>query len=305
MNEVIFSYPTCDKLADRVSDDTQIPVWKINFSQFKDGWPNIFIEDVEKSVSNKTVFYISDISTPAKFFENIAVIQALVDYYAAKVHVIVPYFPVGTMERIDEEWQVATAKTMARILSSTPAWENGKTSFHVFDLHDLRERFYTEWTVSLRLHSAMDLIKNRVADIENLSVAFPDEWAEKRFKKDFKWYSKIICTKVREWDKRVISIKEWNVKWRNVLLIDDLIQTWGTLREAAIKLRDAWATRVFAHATHGIFPNDSQDKLSEYLDWLTVTNSIPENEDRFQNNPKIEVLDIKQIIIDKVIRAVV
>lgn len=298
MNNIIFSYPSCDKIAMRVSDDTQIPLWRINFREFKDGWPNIFIENTKGDVSNKTIFYIWDISTPAKFFENIAVIQALVDYYAAKVHVILPYFPVGTMERIDEEWQVATAKTMARILSATPAWESGKTSFHVLDIHDLRERFYTEWTVSIRLHSAMKLIKNRVANIENLSIAFPDEWAEKRFKKDFSWYSKIICTKVREWDKRVIAIKQWEVKWRNVLLVDDLIQTWWTLREATIKLREAWANSVLAYATHGIFPQDSYTGLSSELDWLFVTNSLPDNEQKFSNNSNIEVLDISELIVD-------
>ena len=70
---------------------------------FPDGWPNTFIHDVKETVEHQDVTYIADFSRPEYFFPNYATIRALVDYYADKVRVIMPYFPVGTMERISKK----------------------------------------------------------------------------------------------------------------------------------------------------------------------------------------------------------
>lgn len=70
---------------------------------FPDGWPSDWIDHVKETVEHQEVTYIADFSDPRDFFSNYAMIRALVDYYADKVRVILPYFPVGTMERISRK----------------------------------------------------------------------------------------------------------------------------------------------------------------------------------------------------------
>lgn len=208
------------------------------------------------------------------------------------------------MERVDKEGQIATAKTLARALSATPAGERGITIFHTFDIHALQERFYFSDSVSFHLHSALGLVKKQVADVLNLSVAFPDEGAQKRFGRDFPGTPEVICTKIRQGDKRIVTVKEGEVEGRNILIVDDLIQTGGTIRESANKLRDMGAKNVSAYATHGVFPNNSHERLVESLDCLYVTDSIPCNRERFQGNEKVEVLSIAPLISELVQRSI-
>lgn len=296
MNNTIFSYKTFDDVAQDISEQTWAELWKINFWNFSDWWPDIFIEEVGEKVEWKNVYYLADISTQNKLFENISVIYALTRYFSKKVNVIVPYFPTATMERVCTEWQVVTAKTIARILSATPQAEEWITSFHTFDMHDLRERFYTSDNISFRLHSCLDLIKEKLREVPNVAIAFPDEWAYKRFANDFKDYEKIICTKVRNWDKREITVKEWEVIGKNIVIVDDLIQSGWTISETAKKLRALWANTVSAYATHWVFPNNSFEKLASELDTLYTTNTIPENIERTKQISNIEVLNISELI---------
>jgi phosphoribosylpyrophosphate synthetase len=81
-----------------------------------------------------------------------------------------------------------------------------------------------------------------------------------------------------------------------VLLVDDLIQSGGTLREAARALRTAGACSVSAYATHGVFPGESHGDLLQDLDRLYVTDSIPANRERFAHEPRAEVLGIAPLV---------
>lgn len=171
----VFSSPSFDALADEVVRSTGADRGFVHRSSFPDGWPDLFIESVRTLVSDRTVWYLSDISRRENLFDELAIMQALPRYGAEKVNIVTPYFPTGTMERVDHEGQIATAKTLARLLSATPAAERGMTTFHAFDIHALQERFYFGDGISFRPHSALDLIRARVADATALSIAFPDE----------------------------------------------------------------------------------------------------------------------------------
>jgi phosphoribosylpyrophosphate synthetase len=204
----IFSSPSFDAVADEVARSTRADRGFITRSSFSDGWPNLFIEDVRALVADRTVWYLSDISRRENLFDELAVMQALPRYAAAKVNIVTPYLPTGTMERVDSEGQIATAKTLARILSATPAAERGMTAFHAFDIHALQERFYFGDNISFRPHSALDLLRARVSDMAALSIAFPDDGACKRFGRDFPDMPKIVCAKTRDGDRRIVSVRE-------------------------------------------------------------------------------------------------
>jgi phosphoribosylpyrophosphate synthetase len=175
------------------------------FSHFADEWPNVSFQDVEHQIEDKEVYYLADMSKPELVFENVAIFQALTRYFAKKVHVILPFYPVGTMERVSVEGEVATAKTFARILSCTPRSQDAITTFHTFDIHDVRERFYTSDDISFRLHSMMDELKKHIS--LDTVIVFPDEGAKKRFSKDFDAYEVVYASKVRLGEKREITIE--------------------------------------------------------------------------------------------------
>lgn len=106
----------------------------------------------------------------------------------------------------------------------------------------------------------------------------------------------IVCDKKRIGDKRVVSIREGDPRDRDVLIVDDLIQSGGTIRESARVLREAGARSVSAYATHGIFPGDSHHGLLSDLDRLYVTDSVPLNRERFSVEPRAEVLSIAPLV---------
>jgi len=294
--KTILSHPNFEYLAENIANDNKENLNKaqISMKTFPDSWPNIFINDVKDLVEHKEITYIWDFSKPEDLFINFAAIRWIIDYYADKVRVILPYFPVWTMERIETKWEIATAKYFADIMSLLPSWREAKTSIHIFDIHALVERFlFDSRQVNAEIHTAMSLLKN---EIEWKTIVFPDDWAKKRFGRDFENFDVIVYGKVRENDKRIIQIKEWNPNWKDVIIIDDLIQTWWTIKETADKLRNLWAKSVSAYATHWVFPNNSHIELVKSLDKLIVTDSIPENINRAKNVVNMQVLSIKPLV---------
>lgn len=293
--KTIFSHPhfsdMVDTLVERNPDDIQR--WNVDMKTFPDGWPNIMIDNVKWDVEHQEVTYIADFSRPEDFFPNYAMIRSLVDYYADKVRVIIPYFPVGTMERISKKWEVATARYFADLLSHIPPGRKEKTSLHTFDIHALVERFlFDPFKVNAELHMTLSLLEVSKETV----IAFPDDGAAKRFHEAFPENARIICAKVRDGVNRIITIKEWEPRDKDILLIDDLIQTGWTLREAAEMLRSKWAKSVRAFAPHGVFPDKSHKKIAPYLDELIVTDSIPINTERTKEVTNMSVLSIAPLI---------
>ena len=283
----------------KLASDNQMQNPKLSFETFKDNWPNLFIDQVKDAVEHRDITYIWDFSRPENMFINYSAIRWLLDYYADKVRIIMPYFPVGTMERIDTKGQVATAKYFAEIMSLMPPGRHGKTSIHIFDIHALVERFlFDSHKINAEMHTAMSLLKK---EVEWKTLVFPDEWAQKRFWRDFPDNEVVICSKVRDWNRRIVTVKEWDPRWKDLIIIDDLIQTWGTIMETADLLRDKWANTVISYATHWVFPGDSHKILASRVDKLIVTDTIPENIARAKDTDNMEVISI-QWLVEKIIR---
>lgn len=300
MKKTLIVHPNFHELGKKISQNRDMNFPQVQFENFPDSWPNLFIDDIKWSVEHHDVTYIGDFSKPEDLFLNYSIMRGILDYYAWKLRVIMPYFPVGTMERISEKGEIATAKYFADIMSHLPAGREWKTSIHTFDIHALVERFlFDSFTVNLETHTAM----NHVQDIlKNKTIVFPDEGAQKRFAKEFPDTDTIVLSKVREWEQRNMSLKEWNPEGKDLLIIDDLIQSWGTIIQSANFLRGLWARSVSGFSTHGVFPNDSHRKLSESLDTLYVTDSIPENVVRSWEVENMKILSLRDDI-EKIIFA--
>jgi len=176
----------------------------------------------------------------------------------------------------------------------------------VYDLHTLQNRFYLHGNAVASLHSAIPLLKQRIKKGLVNCVAFPDDGAAKRFSSFFEDMDMeiIVCGKTRgEGDVRSVTIQDGNANGKHIVIVDDLVQTGGTLYESGKVLKEAGAVSVSAFVTHAVFPNDSWQRFSvggdrACFEKFWVTNSIPTVTDRLPVEDGIfEVLDLMDIII--------
>ncbi|KAF9597709.1 hypothetical protein IFM89_021196 [Coptis chinensis] len=116
------------------------------------------------------------------------------------------------------------------------------------------ERFYFGDHVLPCFEIGIPLLKqclHQLPDADNISIAFPDDGAWKRFYKQLQHFPMVVCTKVREGDKRFVRLKEGSAAGRHVVIVDDLVQSGGTI-ECQKVLAAHGATKVSAYVTHGL-----------------------------------------------------
>ncbi|KAG5579103.1 hypothetical protein H5410_049730 [Solanum commersonii] len=289
------------------SESDYIILHSINWRSFADGFPNLFINNAH-DIRGQHVAFLASFSSPAVIFEQLSVIFALPRLFVASFTLVLPFFPTGTFERMEEEGDVATAFTMARIISNIPISRGGPTSLVIYDIHALQERFYFGDHVLPLFETGIPLLKQRLQqlpDSEKIVIAFPDDGAWKRFHKQLVHYPTVICTKVREGDKRIVRLKEGNPAGCHVVIVDDLVQSGGTLIECQKVLAAHGASKVSAYVTHGIFPNRSWERFLHKTDgsekaftYFWTTDSCPHTVKAVANNAPFEVISLAGSIAD-------
>ncbi len=251
---------------------------KIRWDSFNDGWPNIKIDDTSV-VEGHDIVFLASFAKPGDIFEQCGILYALPSYGARSLTVILPFFSTGTMDRVDQDGEIATAKTLARMLSQIPHCHgSGPAQIIILDIHALQEQFYFSDNVRVKLISAMPAIRDAIVHKlgRDVRIAFPDEGARKRFKKFFEGFELITCDKRREGDKRIVTIKDGDPSGKNVVIVDDLIMSGGTAIECAAVLRAAGASTVSLAATHAVMPGDALYRMKQSpLDHIWVTDSCP------------------------------
>jgi phosphoribosylpyrophosphate synthetase len=261
-----------------VLDDT------LTWRRFADGTPNITFNAVE--LRGRDVVFLAHFD-PRDVLSLMSVIYAVPRYLVRTFQVVLPYFPTGTMERAEREGDVATAKTVARMLGATPPPQLGRPTFVFYDLHALATRFFFSDSIHIALASAVPMVFDRLlggllfpgdkARSRGLVVAFPDQGAQKRFEPllrehaaavsarnsapdggdtaTFHW-PMVVCAKQRRGATRDITIIEGSelVSGRDVIIVDDLIMSGSTLLVTADLLFERGARSVSCYATHSVFP---------------------------------------------------
>lgn len=118
----------------------EFPYCDLFCRSFDDGFPNLFINNAQE-IRGQHVAFLACFSSPAVIFEQLSVIFALPRLFVASFTLVLPFFPTGSFERMEEEGDVATAFTMARILSNIPVSRGGPTSLVIYDIHALQVCF--------------------------------------------------------------------------------------------------------------------------------------------------------------------
>jgi len=284
----------------------------IQWLRFPDGTPRLQLKDVDM-VRGKDVIFLASLRDTTQLLDQISLIYSLPRYLVKSLIVVLPFFPTGTMERVEHEGDIATAMTLARILSAIPLTQKGPTKLMIYDIHTLQNRFYFQDNIIPLLVSAIPvLVEELKQNLKDIVVTFPDEGAQKRFGSLFKDYEQIICHKVREDGKRIITIKEGEPKGKHCLIVDDLVQTGGTLVECKEALEHRGATDVSAFVTHAVFPAESwkkflvKDKKQEGgkkgFAHFIITDSCPALAKQLDGQAPFKVLKLGKNIADNILK---
>lgn len=295
----LLAAPAMQKIAQEICSEVDtIDYIDIEWRRFPDTFPDTFIS-AKKSLKGKKVAFLACFDTPSTIFEQMSVIYDLAEFSPRSFRVILPYFPVGTMERKDSEGQIATASTLAQMLSAVAPSGPGPIPLYMWDVHALQIRHYFGQNISPRFKTATKLLK-RALKGSDVTICYPDMGAFKRFRRMFQdgdgnyLFDYVICNKIRVGDERIVTVSEGKPQGRDVVIIDDLIHSGGTTIKCKDALMDAGANSVSAYATHGVMELKAWKKfLDAGFEKVWITDSCPATAEVVAGNGPFEVLSIK------------
>merc|ERR1719183_882625 len=195
---------TAEKLKAQMGNMVELSA--LEWKHFNDGFPDLKVkeEDAQRLESYFGTCLIVSFHSPAMIFEQLCLLYALPRMRAKNFRIILPWFSTGTMERVETVGQIATAASLARMLSCCPHGPNGPATVVIYDIHALQEQFCFGDGVLVELKTAVWLFKEAIKEVkqnapdEEVSIVFPDDGAYKRFKSKFSEYAHIICNKIRD-----------------------------------------------------------------------------------------------------------
>lgn len=294
----VVPFSGCEYLADSLIErnPSYFRGCTVEMWHFPDGTPTLSFPSLKDEIEHKEVVYLWDFSRVETLFDQYNILFNLVKNSVESLTIFMPYFPVGTSERVEKKWETESAHAFAHLLSSLPSWLSTKNRIHIFDIHALVEQSLFD---PERLHAEIHTTTSLLELLPEEKIVFPDDGAAKRFRYAFEEYpdrERIICSKVRNGSEKHITIKEWNPEWCDVVIVDDLIQSGSTLIETARILRSAGARRIRAFASHGIFPSEAHIRIAREIDTLIVTDSLPINRIRAASVSNMEILSLTPLI---------
>ena len=262
-----------------------------------------FQPSYNESVRGATVFIVQSTFPPTdNLFELLLMIDAAKRASAHRVIAVMPYFGWARQDRKDKPRVSIGAKLVANMLAAA-----GCDRVMTCDLHADQIQGFFDFPVDHIYASAVFLPYLQKLNIENLAIAAPDMGGAKRANAYARYLQcpVIICHKSREKANVVGSITAiGDVKGKNVVIVDDMIDTAGTLAKAANVLKEMGALSVRACATHPVFSGPAYDRIAESaLEEVIVSDTIPLSSDPTKDKSKITVLTMTDMfadIIDKV-----
>ncbi len=293
---ILFHAPSMANLAKKICAPGGIAQGEIDWGSFEGGSPNIFIRDIAR-VRRADVIFLASMQEGVS--RERYVIRALIRYLAKSMTIVLPFFPYGTMDRVDIPGQVATAKSLADDLSHFPLCvRGGPPLIVIYDIHALPERFYVEGSVGIDLQTAMPLLRKQVKRLkaagEKVAIAWPDEGARKRFGHEFESEETITCEKRHIGaEERHVTVKEGDPSGRHIVIVDDLINLGGTTIDCRRAVLERGAVKVSVFVTHGVFARESWRKFTpDLFEKVWITDSCPATVAAIEGRAPFEVLSL-------------
>lgn len=284
----LFSSSTSKTLAEKISDYYGYPLGDIALKTFSDGEMQVVINE---SVRGSYVFFIgSTFGSSDNIMEMLLMIDSAKRASAGYITAVVPYFGYARQDRKDKPRVPISAKLVANLFQAS-----GVNRIMTMDLHAEQIQGFFDIPVDHLKSEAIFMPYLSQQDLSNVTFASPDVGGVKRARSYAKYFQRdlVICDKERRIANEVAGITViGDVKGADIILIDDIIDTAGTLCKAADALIEKGANSVKAILTHPVlsgkaYENIENSKISEII----VTDSIPIK----KSSPKIKVLSCAKL----------
>ncbi len=268
----------------------------VKLDEFADGEPNILVPHLH-ALTDRDVLYLADWSGAAARYKDLCILTPIAEMIGnGSLTILVPFFGSATMERETSEGTIATANVDAKLLSQLPG---ANKRIIAIDLHTTQNQFFFHNCV-VSLESCMPFVRDRFA---GKVIAFPDEGAKKRFSSYFADMDQAVCAKVRDGDARHVRLTDGAVARRDVVIIDDLVRSGGTLVECAKALKAAGAYEITVFVPHACFPNGEYRRFvgdgdgAAVIDKFLTTDSVAKTADALREHTEwFDVLSLASII---------
>ncbi len=278
-------------LANKIAKKHGTALGNVIVSTFSDGE---FQPSFEESVRGSDVFIIQSTVPPAdNLMELLMMADAAKRASARRVVAIMPYFGLARQDRKDKPRVPIGAKLVAKMLEAA-----GATRIMTMDLHADQIQGFFEVPVDHLFASTIFIPYIKSLNLPNLMIASPDMGGTKRANSFAKYLDcgVVVCYKQRK-KANVISdmFLIGEVEGKDVIIVDDMVDTAGTLTKAADLMMDNGATSVRAMTTHAILSGGAYERIEKSkLTELIVTDTIPLK----QKSDKIKVISVADLFAD-------
>ena len=281
----IFSGSGSEEVAKKIANEFGKPLSKGKLGKFSDGELSFRYTE---TVRGSDVYIVqSTVNGSDNLIELFLMIDAAKRASAKHVNVVIPYYGYARQDRKDKPRIAVSAKLMANLLTAS-----GASRVVSCDLHAGQIQGFFDIPLDHLNGSSVFVPYVKKLNLENVIFASPDAGGTERVRDYAKYFDCefVICDKTREKANEVKSVEViGEVKDKDVIIVDDLIDTGGTIAMASNVIMDKGAKSVRAIITHPVLSGNAEENLeNSSLIELVVTDSIPLN----IRNKKIKVLSI-------------
>lgn len=289
----IFSGENSKYIAEKISKSIGLKLGKKTLLHFSDGE---FATAYDETVRGDHVFIVQSTFPPSdNLMELLMMIDAAKRASAYKVIAVIPYFGFARQDRKDRPRVAIGAKLVANLLHAA-----GVDRIMTMDLHADQIQGFFDIPVDHLYGSTVLAPYIRSLKLENLAIASPDIGGSKRANSWAKFFDTglIICHKTRERPNEVADMKViGDVVGKNIVIVDDMIDTAGTICKAAGILKEKGALSVRAVATHAVLSGKAYENIQKSgLDEVVFTDSIPVK----QECSKIKVISVADMFAETI-----
>lgn len=294
---VLFSCRASKYLAEKVAEVYEKPLSESICLQYADGE---FQPSLEEGVRGKDVFIIQSTFAPAdNIMELLMMVDAAKRASAKSIIAVIPYFGFARQDRKDKPRVPIAAKLITDLLQAA-----GVNRIITIDLHaDQIQGFFNIPVDHLYASSIfIPYLRGLYDSVDNLLFASPDTGGTKRANQYAKFLGTgfVMCYKHREKPNAVASMQLiGDVKGKDVVLVDDIIDTGNTLCKAANLIKEEGAKSVKAMITHPVLSGDAIEKIeNSAIEELLITDTIPLK----RESKKIKVLSVAPLFAEAIRR---
>ncbi|MBL7702682.1 MAG: ribose-phosphate pyrophosphokinase [Ferruginibacter sp.] len=271
-NAKIFSGTGSQYLAEKIAKKFGEPLGKVNIQRFSDG--EIYVE-FKESIRGQFVFLIQSTYAPSdNLMELLLMIDAAKRASAYKVIAVIPYYGLARQDRKDRPRVAIGSKLVANMLTAA-----GADRVITMDLHAPQIQGYFDIPVDHLDSSAIFIPYIENLKLANLTFAAPDVGSANRIREIATYFEceMVICDKHRKRANEIASmVVIGDVTDRDVVLIDDICDTGGTLCKSAALMKDNGARSVRALCTHPVLSGNAYKNIeNSVLEELVVCDTIP------------------------------